>query len=696
MATSSPLLVLDANGQPRIEPSVSSRWTFDISTTSRFVAQRDVVHLAYMEGGPANELVAYIDDQEIRSVYDPENLGILGTALVSFLKVPSFDYNIRGAYRIYVLRLGKPTPASLTLLDPAVAPVLLLTSKDAGSYVNKISVEVASGTTIGKRITVRFRQEQRIWDNLQNAMHLAYTGNATAATLTITRTADRATRLQTALTGATDGSINLDLDLTQDAFASVQQLVTYLNGQNGYRSTIDRYGSALLPTYELDGVASRTIQTPVALLIHYVGAGSAAAMQTTNTTLATVVTGTTGENLTIDLTDPATDTLGKVVAYISSLSTQYTCTLGPNADMDALAVGLFNNVTGQDIRTTTYPLTAQPGAMDDVLTAYLGSIVFVINAYEPRLSATRVAGASTAPANVAQTFLAGGTNPVPTNADWLSALDVVNREDLIGGLVFPVTTSQVVQDATNAWITEQHTSHGKAYRGFFASPDFTSPQDAKSLALAFNNTLDGLMTQPMVAADGLTEFAPIYQAAMYCGAAAGALPTQSVTRLVLRGVRLPDRAKFSKTTREDLLSNGVTVLEDVKGIGVRISLAVTTSLSQDRIDRILSESMVRDVIEQRVKAYVEPLIPHWADLEFMATVKGSVYGALNSLEQDKIITKGIDANGRLLPAYLPVQVHIQGGIMRITLHVFIGGEVDHILVFGTLTYQVFNLTIPAG
>jgi len=123
---------------------------------------------------------------------------------------------------------------------------------------------------------------------------------------------------------------------------------------------------------------------------------------------------------------------------------------------------------------------------------------------------------------------------------------------------------------------------------------------------------------------------------------------------------------------------------------------VTTSLSADRLDRILSESMARDVIEQRVKAYVEPLIPHWAMMSWLPTVKGQVFNALASLEADGILSKGIDANGKILPAWGPIQVSIHAGILKIVVHVFIGGEVDHVLVIGTIGYQVFELTIPVG
>src|SRR5215831_8145655 len=576
MATS-PLLILDANGAPRTEPSVSSHWSFDQTSTGRYIAQHDVIELSYMEGGPANQLVPYLDAAEIASIYDPESLGILGADLANYLYAPSGDYNVRGAYRTYVLRLGQPTRASLTLNNDAAQPVLTLTTDDAGTYANKNSVQVASGTVVGKRLTFRFRQEMTVLDNLLNAMHLAYTGNASAATLTITRTNDKAVRLQTTLTGASDGSIPMDLDLTQDAFSTIQQLATYLNGQNGYRASIDRYGNALMPSAELDGVAGATIRTPPALLIHYVGAGSAATMTVTNTALTTTVTGGPGgQNLNIDFTAATTDTLAELVAYINGLTGVYTCTLGPNADPEMAPLNQLAIVTNQDIRTATYTLTSQPGEMDYLLTAALGSIVYAINTQVTRVNATRVTNATTPPANIAQTFLAGGTNPVPTTADWLNALTVIEQQDLSGAMMLPVTTNPVFQDAVLAWAIEQHTNAGKPFRPFLAAPDYTSTEDAKAMATGFNSTYAEMMFQAVVSSSGVTEQSPLYPVAMYCGGAAGALPTQSLTRMTMRCRALPARAKYALFQREDLLNNGVCVLEEVRGVGVRIALAITT------------------------------------------------------------------------------------------------------------------------
>ena len=412
----------------------------------------------------------------------------------------------------------------------------------------------------------------------------------------------------------------------------MQQLVTYLNGQNGYRATIDRYGAALLPTTEVDAVAGANIRTLPALTIQYVGAGAACTMNITNTALTTTVTGGPGgQNLNLDLTALATDTLGELVAVIAAQTGAYACTLGPNADPEAACPSLLTDVTGQDIRTGQYVVDG-PGRPDGLR------------------GARRCWGASSTPSLPAchgsppaacplpppprptwpRPSLRVARTPCRPRRDWLNGLEVIEQEDLVGGLLFPVTTNPIFQDAINAWCSEQHTNACKSFRGFYAPPDNTSRHRMpRAWRMGLNSTFAAMIPQAMVAASGVTEQPPLYPTACYCGAAAGALPTQPVTRLVVRARALPARAKLSKAVREDLLANGVAVLEEVKGVGVRVSLAVTTSLSSDRIDRVLSESMARDVIEQRVRAYLEPLIPHWAMTDFLPTVKGSVYNALS-------------------------------------------------------------------
>jgi hypothetical protein len=691
-----PLTFVNILNQPVVEPGVASLWNFDISTAQRFAAQSDIVLIGHFEGGPTGVMTPYVDGNQILEVYDPQNLHILATELSRYLYAPSLSGSYRGAYRTYVVRPEGPTPSSLTLQSSLPANVLVLTSTDAGTGANALSVEVATGSIAGKRVTIHFGLSALALDNLQNILHLAYTGNASAALLTITRVGDVATRLQTALTTPTDGSISLDLDLTTDTFATVQQLATYLNGLNGYRATIDFYGDPLLPTSELDGASAVTIRTPVALTIQYIGTGSASAMTVTNTTLITTVTaGPGGETLNIDFTAAGTDTLGELVTFIDALPA-YTCTLGVAADRDLLVASALANVTGQEIRTVSYALMAQPGKMNYVHRATLGSIIQAINTQSTQVRAARVAGATAAPANLAQTFFTGGTNPVLTLSDYLDAFDLAAQENLTGGVLFVATSDPIIHDAALAWVIEQNNNHGTSWFASFGTPDNTSPQQVKTLALGRNSTYSFTTFQAGISTDGINELPPLYGAAMVAGAAAGALPATSITNMPLRLAGLPQRAKFSTAVREDLESNGVLVFREKKGTGIIIALAVTNSLSSTRLDRLISESFAREYIKQRVVVYVEPLIPRWFDQETLAVVKAGVIDAMESLKRDRIITTGIDAQSRVLPAYRPPTIRYQGGLLRITVHVFIGGELSHIDIKGTIGYQSFDITVPVA
>jgi hypothetical protein len=607
---------------------------------------------------------------------------------------------VRGAYKIWVIRIGQPTEAKLTLQSSVPANVAVYTSATQGATPNGISLEVATGSIIGKRLTRRFGTQTLVMDNLRTALAIGYTGNAASATLTLTRTGDRTVRLQTALTGATDGSIPLDLDLTVDQFSTISQLATYLNGQNGYSARVDTYAAPLLPTYELDTVTAQTLRTPQALVLQYVGTGVACSLTVTDTALTTSVTaGPGGENLTLDLTAIGTDTLAELVAYLDSLPA-YTCTLGANADREMAVTTRLTNVAGQDIRTAPYPLLAKPGAMRFVTTALLGAIIHAVSTLDTLGSLVRVVGATAAPANMAQTFLSGGTNPPPTAQDWNVALDVLAQESLAGGLLFPVSTDGMVKNMVFAWMLEQFTTYGNSFRAFAATPDNTSDDTALAEVAGYNSEMMDLAHMATISNDStastVVELPPIYFAAMACGMAAGAVTPAPITWAPLRVRGLPQRSKRSKAQKEMLSASGLLIATEEPGRGTLVGLAVTTSLSQQRPQRMLSESMQKDVILQRVRAALFPLLPHAAYEGFLPIIAGVVRGVLMALQRENIITQGKDAQGRILPAYKPPHVSIKGGTMLVALMVWIGGEIDHIDVLGTFGYQTFELVLTPG
>ena len=239
-------MILDLNNQGRIEPSVFSRVEIDTRVQQRLQAFRDVIHLSYMEGGPVGQIGVYIDPVDIQTTFDPENLHIQGVELTNYMKAPTYDARMPGAYRMYIGRVGHATPATLMLKDDDDADVLQIDFMDNGTYVNKTSVEVMHGSLTGKRVIVRFSTYETVtYDNLGNGMDVSYIGNATAALMTITRTGDQATRLQVAIDGATDGSIDLDIDLLQPEYGTIADLSQFINAQLGYRASINRFADPL-------------------------------------------------------------------------------------------------------------------------------------------------------------------------------------------------------------------------------------------------------------------------------------------------------------------------------------------------------------------------------------------------------------------------------------------------------------------
>lgn len=697
MATN-PLLIQTIGGQSRVEPSVFSQVTVDTRIQQRLQAFRDVVFLSPFEGGPAGEIRVFIDPQDIRETYDPEGLRGSGVTLIDFTKAPTYDPRVPGAYREYIGRVGKPTAASLTLNDdaaPTPNPVMVLTSKDKGTYVNKISVEIAPGTLVGRKVIQRFGTSEVVsLDNLRNALDVSYYGNATSALMTITRTADRAVRLETTLTGQTDGSINLDLDLTFEEWSTMSELALYINAQNGYRASINPYAAPLLPTSELDQCVDADLVRVDAFTIRYTGTGTACTLTVTDTKVTTAVTGgLPTDAVDLDLTIAGTDTLGELVKAIQAKGV-YTCTLGANVNPGALVAHALAPLTATDIFTAAVTVTAKPGLYTYVATAELGSMVYAINSRSTRLTATREPGAEVPPAYLAQTYLPGGTNPPPTINDWISMLDAVSAEDLIGGMIFINTNSETLQATVMAWIVDQHNQKGATFRAFFGAPPGLPPSTYRSMASGLNSSAASMACQRILYQDGITQLDPIYAAAIMCGLAAGVPPGSTTTNVAVRARGLID--KYPLAEREQMMSSGLSVLKEVKGRGIVTAFSLTTSLSAIRMYRVLSESMAIDYIDTNIRLVLQDFLGAWGTKSLLPQVKGRVADTLALLEQQGIITKGVDQHGQILPAYLPPSVGLQAGLLKVVWQCWIGGEISQISVLGTVAYQTFEIELPTG
>lgn len=88
-------------------------------------------------------------------------------AACQFCFQPSADEDVPGgAQRIIPVKVNPAVRAAATLPDAVAADSVVFTSADYGLFTNQINLEVATGTTKGKKITVVFEDSSEVFDNV--------------------------------------------------------------------------------------------------------------------------------------------------------------------------------------------------------------------------------------------------------------------------------------------------------------------------------------------------------------------------------------------------------------------------------------------------------------------------------------------------------------------------------------------------
>lgn len=141
-----------------------------------------------------------------------------------------------GSSMVGVLIVNPNTQATLT------AGNVVFTSMEYGSGGNSIQVKIENGTiSNSKKLTISRWDINalEVYDNLGAIMSIDYSGAQVYADVTVSVTSGLATRLQTKI-GATAGtaSVDLDLNLTDPRFATVDGVISYINSVSGYTAAL--------------------------------------------------------------------------------------------------------------------------------------------------------------------------------------------------------------------------------------------------------------------------------------------------------------------------------------------------------------------------------------------------------------------------------------------------------------------------
>lgn len=262
-------------GKTRWEPMASIRSTIEEEGDAKTNHYNDIVVIGtgVKRGDPSpSEMLRFRSSQIAKK--------LLGSGVIlDLMKLcwsPSTAPEVIGANWISHIRVGTPTQSSLILTD-GVDPMITLTSKEYGLDSNNIRAKVENGSSVvnSKRVwTYKLDDDGNPivnnYDNLRDAFQIQYVGSGTNCTMTITKSVDNAITLSTAVTGVSGDALNLDL--TDNNYATLGQLVNYINSQPEYDCNIATGADSRMNSYYLD--AATAVDIDNALTTHTAVLGS--------------------------------------------------------------------------------------------------------------------------------------------------------------------------------------------------------------------------------------------------------------------------------------------------------------------------------------------------------------------------------------------------------------------------------------
>lgn len=152
--------------------------------------------------------------------------------------------------QIGFVRVNDGSEASTTLLN-SEDEIIAMDSFDYGLPMNQIRRKFSAGTAASTyKVEVIYKGNSVTIDNIvRESFSILYSGSGDPATITITPTT-----LSTACTGSTDDN----LTITLADFPTVEELVTYINGQTNYTATLLTADGTQLSTH-LDSITGVSI-----------------------------------------------------------------------------------------------------------------------------------------------------------------------------------------------------------------------------------------------------------------------------------------------------------------------------------------------------------------------------------------------------------------------------------------------------
>lgn len=347
-------------------------------------------------------------------------------------------------------------------------------------------------------------------------------------------------------------------------------------------------------------------------------------------------------------------TVQQLVDAINTTSGFTATVLGGNGGTAALN-GL-DGVTAQDVKTALYTATANLQAVVDWFNGQSEGFV----------TATRVAGATTVPALLPWTYLAGGSDGVTTNTQWAAAFTTLQTVD--AQWIVPASSDPSIHAMADAHCSFMSTVGRMERRAIVGPAIGTTDAQALTLTQAINSdrtSLTHLGIYDYDANGNWTLYPPYIAAAIIAGAFAGANPGTPLTNKSLK-VRGVERNLRNPTDTDPLITGGVLCIESTSR-GFRVVQSITTWLNNKNYNRVeVSTGVALDFTVRNVRNALEDLRGAKGTPITLAQAVARTETALRQLAVPDPVGPGVLAGDATNPPYKGITASLAGDVLAVS------------------------------
>jgi len=417
-----------------------------------------------------------------------------------------------------------------------------------------------------------------------------------------------------------------------------------------------------------------------AFSVKYVGNGATCTLSITvtdgrATTLSLTPKDSEGETITeeaisLDLTSPNYNTVGKIIEALS-VSGVYQVIRSPFLSDTSLPSIYLDAVANQDVKTEAYTVTA-----------VLGICITTINRSSGLVTASKVNDTDTdPPTNADFTFLTGGSDGgSPTSEDYQNALDLLASRDV--QIVCVASGDSTIHNLVAAHVADCSSITGKKERIAFLglSNPAASKADYIAAALPFSNSYRIVMCAPGIIENiggTLVERPSYYTAALLAGLKAGLALKENITHKVVGVVGLTK--EFTLSEISELMESGVTVVAPSEGDVFRVVKGVTTYRTDDNLAKQeISAVLIIDAISKDIRKTLEE--------KFLGRALSGAVANEIAYEVGSVLMRYADS-GALIgnPPYRNIQVNVTNDAVYVSYEAHPATIANYIFVAQTFT-----------